>query len=262
MTSLNPVLTIGRQITETLEQHQGIDRAAADRRALELLEMVGIADPGPAPAAVSAPALRRHAPARDDRHGARLQSQADHRRRADHGARRHHPGADPRADEDRSRAGFNVAQIIITHNLGVVARYASRVNVMYAGRIVEGGQRRRDLSRPPPSLHHGAAALRAASRPAAAGAPRSRRRPAARPHAARRRLRLPRRAAASRSSAAAASRPALAAGRRSGPSRRLLSQRRAARSRGQSPHERRGRSRRRSWRCASSPCTSPFPRES
>src|SRR5438552_14648200 len=37
MTSLNPVLTIGRQITETLEQHQGADRAAAERRALELL---------------------------------------------------------------------------------------------------------------------------------------------------------------------------------------------------------------------------------
>src|ERR1041385_4203630 len=45
MTSLNPVLTIGRQITETLEQHQGADRATADKRALELLEMVGIADP-------------------------------------------------------------------------------------------------------------------------------------------------------------------------------------------------------------------------
>src|SRR5438477_4409134 len=45
MTSLNPVLTIGRQITETLEQHQGADRATADRRAVELLEMVGIADP-------------------------------------------------------------------------------------------------------------------------------------------------------------------------------------------------------------------------
>ena len=46
MTSLNPVLTIGRQITEVLEQHQGADRAAAERRALELLEMVGIADAG------------------------------------------------------------------------------------------------------------------------------------------------------------------------------------------------------------------------
>ena len=44
MTSLNPVLTIGRQITETIEQHRGVDRAAADKRAIELLGLVGIAD--------------------------------------------------------------------------------------------------------------------------------------------------------------------------------------------------------------------------
>src|SRR5437588_11235556 len=44
MTSLNPVLTIGRQITETVEQHRGMDRAAADQRAVELLGLVGIAD--------------------------------------------------------------------------------------------------------------------------------------------------------------------------------------------------------------------------
>ena len=44
MTSLNPVLTIGRQITETLEQHRGMDRAAAYQRAVELLVLVGIAD--------------------------------------------------------------------------------------------------------------------------------------------------------------------------------------------------------------------------
>ena len=44
MTSLNPVLTIGRQITETVEQHRGMDRAAAHRRAVELLGLVGIAD--------------------------------------------------------------------------------------------------------------------------------------------------------------------------------------------------------------------------
>ena len=48
---------------------------------------------------VSAPALGRHAPARDDRHRACLQSQAPDRRRAHHRARRHHPGADPGADE-------------------------------------------------------------------------------------------------------------------------------------------------------------------
>src|SRR3954452_70297 len=44
MTSLNPVLTIGRQITETLEQHRGMDPAAAHRRAAELLGLVGISD--------------------------------------------------------------------------------------------------------------------------------------------------------------------------------------------------------------------------
>src|SRR3546814_17917796 len=42
MTSLNPVLTIGRQITESLEAHMGLRGAAADDRAAELLELVGI----------------------------------------------------------------------------------------------------------------------------------------------------------------------------------------------------------------------------
>jgi oligopeptide/dipeptide ABC transporter ATP-binding protein len=43
---------------------------------------------------------------------------------------------------------FNVALIIITHNLGVVARYARRVNVMYAGRIVESGSAEAVYHRP------------------------------------------------------------------------------------------------------------------
>ena len=65
--------------------------------------------------AISAPVLRRHAPARDDRDRACLQSEAHHRRRADHRARRHHPGADPRADEGpvapaRHRADHHHAQ--------------------------------------------------------------------------------------------------------------------------------------------------------
>jgi oligopeptide/dipeptide ABC transporter ATP-binding protein len=138
MTSLNPVLTIGRQITETLEQHQGADRAAAARRALELLEMVGIADP------------------------ARRLKQYPHQLSG--GMRQRVMIAvalacNPKliiADEPTTALDvtiqaqilelmkaltreLNVAQIIITHNLGVVARYASRVNVMYAGRIVEAG---------------------------------------------------------------------------------------------------------------------------
>ena len=49
MTSLNPVLTVGRQIGEVLRRHQRLRGAAADRRATELLDLVGI--PLPAPAA-------------------------------------------------------------------------------------------------------------------------------------------------------------------------------------------------------------------
>ena len=42
MTSLNPVLTVGRQIREALETHFGMDRKQADRRSTELLDQVGI----------------------------------------------------------------------------------------------------------------------------------------------------------------------------------------------------------------------------
>ena len=54
---------------------------------------------GKAPRRVSASAVGRPAPARDDRHGARQRAGSADRRRADDGARRHHPGADPRAAE-------------------------------------------------------------------------------------------------------------------------------------------------------------------
>ncbi len=138
MTSLNPVLTIGRQITETVEQHRGADRAAAQRRAVELLGLVGIADPE------------------------RRLKQYPHQLSG--GMRQRVMIAialscDPKliiADEPTTALDvtiqaqilqlmqeltrrLNVALIIITHNLGVVARYAHRVNVMYAGRLVESG---------------------------------------------------------------------------------------------------------------------------
>ena len=45
MTSLNPVLTVGRQIGETLRVHQGLDRAAAEARAIDMLKLVGIPAP-------------------------------------------------------------------------------------------------------------------------------------------------------------------------------------------------------------------------
>jgi oligopeptide/dipeptide ABC transporter ATP-binding protein len=138
MTSLNPVLTIGRQITETIEQHRGNDPAAAHKRAAELLGLVGIGDPE------------------------RRLKQYPHQLSG--GMRQRIMIAialacDPKliiADEPTTALDvtiqaqilelmqqlthrLGVALIIITHNLGVVARYANRVNVMYAGRIVESG---------------------------------------------------------------------------------------------------------------------------
>jgi oligopeptide/dipeptide ABC transporter ATP-binding protein len=138
MTSLNPVLTIGRQITETIEQHRRIDAAASRRRAIELLGLVGIAD-----------AERRLKQYPHQLSGGMRQRVMIAIALA----------CEPKliiADEpttaldvtiqaqilelmqDLTRR-LNVALIIITHNLGVVARYAQRVNVMYAGRIVESG---------------------------------------------------------------------------------------------------------------------------
>ena len=73
MTSLNPVLTIGHQIAEALRVHKAIGRKQARERAREMLELVRIPDAAEPPRRLSAPVLRRHAPARDDRHGARLQ---------------------------------------------------------------------------------------------------------------------------------------------------------------------------------------------
>jgi peptide/nickel transport system ATP-binding protein len=138
MTSLNPVLTIGLQIKEPLLIHMGMTEKQATERAIELLTLVGITDP------------------------ANRLAQYPHQLSG--GMRQRVMIAiglacDPKlliADEpttaldvtiqaqilelmkDLSRR-LNVAVIIITHNLGIVARYADRVNVMYAARLVESG---------------------------------------------------------------------------------------------------------------------------
>ena len=105
MTSLNPVLTIGRQIREALETHFGMDARTANERAAELLDQVGIPSPRARLKRLPAPVLGRDAPARDDRDGARVRAEAADRRRADDRARRDDPGADPRpAARARRRA--------------------------------------------------------------------------------------------------------------------------------------------------------------
>ena len=136
MTSLNPVLTISRQLTETLELHLDLDKRAAKDRAIELLDIVGIPDAG----------------RRVD----------DYPHQFSGGMRQRVMIAmalscDPKliiADEPTTALDvtiqaqvlevinelaqqFNTSIMIITHNLGVVARHADRVNVMYAGHIVE-----------------------------------------------------------------------------------------------------------------------------
>jgi len=136
MTSLNPVLTIGRQLTETLELHLKMDKQAATQRAIELLEMVGI------PEAKSRIKDYPHQFSGGMRQRVMIAMALS---------------CNPKlllADEPTTALDVTIqaqilelltrltrelgtSVIIITHNLGVVARYADRVNVMYAGRVIE-----------------------------------------------------------------------------------------------------------------------------
>ncbi len=138
LTSLNPVLSIERQIVEPLQEHLGMTRRQASTRASELLDMVGIPDPS-----------------------VRLR---DYPHMMSGGQRQRIMIAialscNPRlliADEATTALDvtiqaqilelmkdlteqFGTALLMITHNLGVVARYADRVCVMYAGKIREMG---------------------------------------------------------------------------------------------------------------------------
>ncbi len=98
MTSLNPVLTVGEQIGETVRLHQGMNARDAEAKAVEMLTLVGI--PAPArrvreyPHQLSGGMRQRVMIAM----ALACNPQAADRRRADDGAGRHHPGADPRPD--------------------------------------------------------------------------------------------------------------------------------------------------------------------
>jgi oligopeptide/dipeptide ABC transporter ATP-binding protein len=138
MTSLNPVLTIGRQIREGLETHLGMSRDASTARAAELLDHVGI------------PSAR--ARLRDYPH----QFSGGMRQRAMIAMAL---ACEPRlliADEPTTALDVTIqaqilellrelirdrgtALILITHDLGVVAGMCERVNVMYAGMFAETG---------------------------------------------------------------------------------------------------------------------------
>lgn len=76
MTSLNPVLTIGEQITEVLIYHKKLSKKEAAKKAVELLKLVGFSRAGEPDERVSAPPVGRHEAEGHDRHCLKLQSEA------------------------------------------------------------------------------------------------------------------------------------------------------------------------------------------
>jgi oligopeptide/dipeptide ABC transporter ATP-binding protein len=138
LTSLNPVYTVGKQLAEAVQAHHDVHTAQAIRRAVELLDVVGI----------PYPEQRVHAYPHELSGGMRQRvviaiAMAN----------------DPDviiADEpttaldvtvqaqvlealERARRATNAALVLITHDLGVIAGHVERVNVMYAGKLVESG---------------------------------------------------------------------------------------------------------------------------
>jgi peptide/nickel transport system ATP-binding protein len=150
MTSLNPVLTIGRQLIETITRHLGIDKNKARVHATELLDRVGIPEP--------------------------RQRLRNYPHQLSGGMRQRVMiaialASDPLliiADEPTTALDVtiqaqvlellrevvresNTALVLITHDLGVVAGMCQNVNVMYSGRIVESGERHQLFASP---RHH------------------------------------------------------------------------------------------------------------
>ena len=147
MTSLNPVLTIGQQLTEMLVLHLKMNDDAARKRAIELMTMVGISG----------------AERRIDDYPHHFSGGMRQRVMIAMGL-----SCNPKiliADEPTTALDvttqaqllemmkdmvqhFNASLVIVTHNLGVVARYAQRIYIMYAGRIVESGTTKEIFGKP------------------------------------------------------------------------------------------------------------------
>src|SRR3979411_2671092 len=139
MSSLNPVLTVGRQIGETLRMHQGLDKQAAEARAIEMLNLVGIPEP-----------VRR---VREYPH----QLSGGMRQRVMIAMAL---ACNPKlliADEPTTALDVTIqgqildliaelvaergmSMILISHDLGVIAENVQRMMVMYGGTVVESGE--------------------------------------------------------------------------------------------------------------------------
>jgi peptide/nickel transport system ATP-binding protein len=147
MTSLNPVLTVGKQISESLMLHLKMNRQQARERAIELIKLVGIPD---------------------------AETRVDHFPHQFSGGMRQRImiamalSCNPKlliADEATTALDVttqaqllemmrdvvqktNTSLVMVTHNLGIVARYAHRIYVMYAGGVVETGTTKEIFSNP------------------------------------------------------------------------------------------------------------------
>jgi oligopeptide transport system ATP-binding protein len=147
MTSLHPMLSVGRQLTEHVRRHLGLGRSAATQRATDLLEQVRIPDPSSAlrayPHQFSGGMRQRIAIAIALACGPRLliadepttaldvTVQAGILRLLD-GLRREH----------------DLSVVLITHDLAVMSSIADRISIFYAGRVVESGPRDELLQQP------------------------------------------------------------------------------------------------------------------
>ncbi len=137
-TSLNPVLTISRQLSEALQLHRGIDLKTANEEAAKLLKLVGIPDSerrvSDYPHQFSGGMQQRIMIAMALSCNPALLIADEPTTSVDVTVQ-----AQLLEVINNLRTQFGTAVIIITHNLGVVARYADSVNVMYAGRLMETG---------------------------------------------------------------------------------------------------------------------------
>jgi len=147
MTSLNPVLTVERQLTETLQLHKGMSKGESRREGVDLLSRVGIPDPEQRikqyPHQFSGGMRQRVMIAMALSCSPRLIIADEPTTALDVTIQ-----AQILELMKSLTTEFGVALIVITHNLGVVARYADRVNIMYAGRIIERGTAREIYSNP------------------------------------------------------------------------------------------------------------------
>jgi oligopeptide transport system ATP-binding protein len=137
-TSLNPVLRVGDQISETLILHRAMKKADAVKESIRLLKIVGIPDPekriNSYPHEFSGGMQQRIMIAMALACNPSLIIADEPTTALDVTIQ-----AQVLEIIDRLRREYDTSVILITHNLGIVARYVDRVNVMYAGSIVESG---------------------------------------------------------------------------------------------------------------------------